>query len=184
MMALARKYGWNLKQMDVKTAFLYALLHEEIYIEIPECFREPGDEDYVWKLNKALYGLKQSPRMWNKTLDDFLTTQGFKASQADPCIYVRQHKGEITMIAVYYIFASASCPALLFLLCLFFLSLPFFLVISFRTCEGYHMFFPHLLMHMPIQDDASSSCVPISPAYFSMSYLFLPLFFLSLVGYK
>lgn len=49
-------------QMDVKTAFLYGKVEEEIYMEQP-----PGlgftDSNLVCKLNKALYGLKQSPRI-------------------------------------------------------------------------------------------------------------------------
>ena len=48
--------------MDVKTAFLYGSVEEDIYVQQPEGYNE--DQSKVCKLNKALYGLKQSPRIW------------------------------------------------------------------------------------------------------------------------
>ena len=61
--------GWQLDQMDVATAFLYADLEEETFVEIPEGVALVGEGDMVWRLRKYLYGLKQSPRMWNQTID-------------------------------------------------------------------------------------------------------------------
>ena len=58
--------------MDVATAFLYADLEEETFVEIPEGVALVGEGDMVWRLRKCLYGLKQSPRMWNQTIDRLL----------------------------------------------------------------------------------------------------------------
>eukprot|EP00253_Pinus_taeda_P025735 PITA_25735 len=38
IIALAASQGWNLHQMDVKTAFLHGLIKEEVYVEQPEGF--------------------------------------------------------------------------------------------------------------------------------------------------
>ena len=46
-----------LKQLDVKTAFLYGDLTETIYMKQPPGFEE-GDKDKVCRLYKSLYGLK------------------------------------------------------------------------------------------------------------------------------
>uniref|UniRef100_A0ACD5UZL7 Uncharacterized protein n=1 Tax=Avena sativa TaxID=4498 RepID=A0ACD5UZL7_AVESA len=54
----------DLEQLDVKTAFLYGELDEEIYMDQPEGFIVPDKEDFVCKLKKSLYGLKKSPRQW------------------------------------------------------------------------------------------------------------------------
>ena len=43
--------------MNVKTAFLYGYIKEEIYVEQPTGF-DQDRPDIVYKLNKALYGLK------------------------------------------------------------------------------------------------------------------------------
>jgi hypothetical protein len=51
-----------LEQMNVKIAFLHGDLVEQIYMEQPEGFTQPGQEHLVCKLKKSFYGLKQSPR--------------------------------------------------------------------------------------------------------------------------
>lgn len=68
-------------QFDIKTAFLYGTLTEEIYMEQPAYF-ETGSK-LVCKLHKSLYGLKQAPRCWNKTFNTFLTSYGLKRSSTD-----------------------------------------------------------------------------------------------------
>jgi hypothetical protein len=59
-------------QLDVKTAFLYGEVAEELYISQPEGFIEAGQESLVCRLHKGLYGLKQSSQLWNLTFDPFL----------------------------------------------------------------------------------------------------------------
>jgi hypothetical protein len=52
----------EMRQLDIKTAFLYGDLSEEIYLEQPEGYVKSGDEDLVCRLHKCLYGLKQASR--------------------------------------------------------------------------------------------------------------------------
>jgi hypothetical protein len=49
-------------QMDVKTAFLNGKLDEDIYMNQPDGFVTPGQENKVCRLRKSLYGLKQVPK--------------------------------------------------------------------------------------------------------------------------
>ena len=65
------------------TAFLYAPLEEEVYMEQPEGTVEEGDEGKVMRLLKCLYGLKQSPRQWNILIDTVLKKLGFKRLLSD-----------------------------------------------------------------------------------------------------
>ena len=62
LVALAASMGWELDQMDVATAFLYAKLEEETFVDIPEGAVPVGEGNRVWKFRKCMYGLKQSPR--------------------------------------------------------------------------------------------------------------------------
>lgn len=85
LFAIAASLDLEIEQMDVKTAFLYGLLDEDVYVEQAEGFDDNSGR--VYKLNKALYGLKQSPRVWYHTLSLFLTSQGYHAIDADASVF-------------------------------------------------------------------------------------------------
>ncbi|KAJ2926174.1 hypothetical protein H1R20_g10929, partial [Candolleomyces eurysporus] len=61
--ALAALFGWYMTAVDVKTAFLYSKLDEEIYMDQPEGFTAKGQEQKVYRLHRAIYGLKQAARV-------------------------------------------------------------------------------------------------------------------------
>ena len=63
LVELVAGIGWHLDRMDVATAFLYADLEDETFVEIPEGVAPLGEGDMVWRLRKCLYDLKQLPRM-------------------------------------------------------------------------------------------------------------------------
>ena len=92
---IATALDLEIEQLEVKTAFLYGNINEEIYVEQPK-----GQEDgsnRVCLLNKALYRLKQAPRIWFFTLALFLKNLGFLPLSADLAVFC--HKD--TYITVY-----------------------------------------------------------------------------------
>ena len=88
-------------QLDVKTAFLYGDLDENVYLNVPEGM-QVEEPDVVLKLQKSLYGLKQSPRCWNNKFNSTLINLGFKRSAHDYCLYVR-FKNSNTMYLLLYV---------------------------------------------------------------------------------
>ncbi|GJW96552.1 uncharacterized mitochondrial protein-like protein [Tanacetum coccineum] len=52
--------------MDVKSAFPYGKIEEEVYVCQPPGFEDPDFPDRVYKVEKALYRLHQAPRAWYK----------------------------------------------------------------------------------------------------------------------
>lgn len=87
LLSIAASLDLELHQLDVKTAFLYGDLDEELYVQQPEGFIQPGEEHLVCRLHKPLYGLKQSSRKWNEKFDWFLIQFGLTRSTADQFIY-------------------------------------------------------------------------------------------------
>jgi hypothetical protein len=89
ILALSATQQRSIVQLDVKTAFLNAEVHEDIYIAIPEGMKV-NSTTTVLKLNKALYGIKQAPREWNININNYLISINFKACKKDPCIYTKK----------------------------------------------------------------------------------------------
>ena len=85
----------DLRQTDVKTAFLNGRVAEEVYMEQPEgC--ATGDSAVKCKLLKALYGLRQAPRAWHTPLQAEPESQGLRVSAADAGLYTNKAGMEIT----------------------------------------------------------------------------------------
>ncbi|GJU65641.1 putative ribonuclease H-like domain-containing protein [Tanacetum coccineum] len=61
-LAYASFMGFLVYQMDVKSAFLYGTIEEEVYVTQPPGSKYPNHPDKVYKVVKALYGLHQVPR--------------------------------------------------------------------------------------------------------------------------
>ncbi|GJY30715.1 putative ribonuclease H-like domain-containing protein [Tanacetum coccineum] len=61
-LAYASFIGFLVYQMDVKSAFLYGTIKEEVYVTQPLGFKDPDHPDKVYKVVKALYGLHQASR--------------------------------------------------------------------------------------------------------------------------
>nr|GFA58842.1 retrovirus-related Pol polyprotein from transposon TNT 1-94 [Tanacetum cinerariifolium] len=83
--------SFTVYQMDMKTAFLYGPLKEEVYMNQPDGFVNPYHPDKVYRLKKALYGLKQAPKVWYDELSNFLLSKGFsKDSDHAGCLDSRK----------------------------------------------------------------------------------------------
>jgi len=101
-LALTALWDHELDQMDVPSAFLFADLEEDVYMEIPEGYRA-GREGKVFKLLKSVYGLKQAPRNWSLLFRGFLTgAMKMRATVSDPCLYYkRSRSGRLILMFVF-----------------------------------------------------------------------------------
>ncbi|GJR14471.1 putative ribonuclease H-like domain-containing protein [Tanacetum coccineum] len=79
-------------QMDVKSAFLYGKIEEEVYVCQPSGFEDPYFPDRVYKVEKALYGLHQAPRAWYETLSTYLLDNGFQRGKINKTLFIKRHK--------------------------------------------------------------------------------------------
>ncbi|GJW19221.1 putative ribonuclease H-like domain-containing protein [Tanacetum coccineum] len=83
--------------MDVKSAFLYGTIEEEVYVCQPPGFVDPEFPEKVYKVEKALYGLHQAPRAWYETLSTYLLDNGFHRGQIDKTLFIKRLKGDILL---------------------------------------------------------------------------------------
>ncbi|GKA55769.1 putative ribonuclease H-like domain-containing protein [Tanacetum coccineum] len=88
-------------QMDVKSAFLYGKIEEEVYVCQPPGFEDPDFPDRVYKVEKALYGLHQAPRAWYETLSTYLLDNEFQRGKIDKTLFIKRYKGDILLVQVY-----------------------------------------------------------------------------------
>jgi hypothetical protein len=83
LLALAALEDWDIKALNVKTAYLYGSLDKEIYMDQPEGYIKKGQERKVCCLLNSLYGLKQSALQWNKEIHKALVNLGFTHTHSD-----------------------------------------------------------------------------------------------------
>ncbi|GJV68354.1 putative ribonuclease H-like domain-containing protein [Tanacetum coccineum] len=100
-LAYASFMGFTVYQMDVKSAFLYGQIEEEVYVCQPPGFEDPDHPDKVYKVVKALYGLHQAPRAWYDTLATYLLSNGFQRGKIDQTLFIKSQKGHILLVQIY-----------------------------------------------------------------------------------
>lgn len=65
-------------------------------MKYPEEYVVPGKENHVCKLKWGIYGMKQVAKVWNERsimwVDDLLKKDGFRQSQTDSCLYIKDDK--------------------------------------------------------------------------------------------
>lgn len=76
--------NYHIVSFDVKTAFLYDNLDDDVYKYPPERYKH---KEKILKLNKALYGLKQAPVRWNKRFTNFLKDKDLKPLETKQCLF-------------------------------------------------------------------------------------------------
>nr|GEV65469.1 hypothetical protein [Tanacetum cinerariifolium] len=100
-LAYASFMGFMVFQMDVKSAFLYDTIEEEMYVCQPPGFEDPDHPDKVYKVVKALYGLHQAPRAWYETLATYLLENGFQKGTIDQTLFIKKQKVHILLVQIY-----------------------------------------------------------------------------------
>ncbi|GJW15364.1 putative reverse transcriptase domain-containing protein [Tanacetum coccineum] len=100
-LAFASFMGFIVYQIDVKSAFLYGKIDEEVYVSQPPGFQDPKYPKKVYKVVKALYGLHQAPRAWYATLSTFLLKNGYRRGTIDKTLFLKKDKNDIILVQVY-----------------------------------------------------------------------------------
>jgi len=102
VIAIAAQNGWNIYQLDVKSAFLNGELNEAVFVEQLQGYVRKGDEYKVYKLKKELYGLKQAPHAWYSRIEAYFTKEGFEKYSYEHILFIKKGDGgKILIISLY-----------------------------------------------------------------------------------
>ncbi|GJX29244.1 ribonuclease H-like domain-containing protein [Tanacetum coccineum] len=97
-LAFASFMGFIVYQMDVKSAFLYGNITEEVYVKQPPGFEDPAHPNKVYRVVKALYGLHQAPRAWYERLSTFLLKHGYRRGAIDKTLFIKKDRRDIMLV--------------------------------------------------------------------------------------
>ena len=107
LLALRCESDWEVRGMDVKTAFLNSELEETVYMEIPEGVSVPTkaispeyQQPIACRSLKSIYGLKQSQRAWYGRIESFFRSQNFIRSTPDHSLFVNYEQQAILLLYV------------------------------------------------------------------------------------
>nr|GEZ94231.1 hypothetical protein [Tanacetum cinerariifolium] len=94
LLAFASYMGFIVYQIDVKSAFMYDTIDEEIYVTQPPSFVDPKFPNKVYKVVKALYGLHQAPKAWFQmsSMGELTFFLGLHVKQKEDNIFINQDK--------------------------------------------------------------------------------------------
>nr|GEY21042.1 hypothetical protein [Tanacetum cinerariifolium] len=96
-LAFASFIGFKVYQMDVKSAFLYGKIAEEVYVTQPRGFEDPDHPKKIYKVVKALYGLHQAPRAWYERLSIFLLKHRYRRGTIDKTLFIKKDSKDIML---------------------------------------------------------------------------------------
>ena len=85
LLLMVINFRYSAKIVDVKTAFLYSIIKEEIYVECLKGIENVGKDDCVI-LIKCIYCLVQAERKCYKKAIKILKISGFVGGSDDPCL--------------------------------------------------------------------------------------------------
>nr|GEW44209.1 putative ribonuclease H-like domain-containing protein [Tanacetum cinerariifolium] len=100
-LAYASFMGFIVYQMDVKSAFLYGTMEEEVYVCQPPGFNDPHFCNKVYEVEKALYGLHQAPRAWYEAFSTYLLENGFRRGTIDKTLFIKKDRDDTLLVQVY-----------------------------------------------------------------------------------
>jgi hypothetical protein len=85
--------------MDVKIAFLYGMLTEDVHMVQPEGF--VANARKVCKLQGSIYGLKQASLSWNRRFDEVVKMFGFIKNPDEACFYKKVSGSAVAFVVLY-----------------------------------------------------------------------------------
>jgi hypothetical protein len=101
VLAMVAQRDWEIHQIDIKSAYLYASIQEEIYIRTPPEYLRDDQHGKVLKLKRSLPRLKWAGYEWAEELAGVFAKLGFSRSRVDQAVYYKCTSMEQMVITVF-----------------------------------------------------------------------------------
>ncbi|CAN0453591.1 unnamed protein product, partial [Ascophyllum nodosum] len=100
-LAVMALLDWEGRQLDVEMAFLEADVTEELYVKLPDGYRDSPNQ--VGRLQKAMYGLMHAGLLWSKKFGGELISKGFEKVPSRSLRIPAEASGKVVVIIVVYV---------------------------------------------------------------------------------
>lgn len=97
---LAAAKGWVTDHLDIKSAFLYALLPEShrVWMRLPSVPGVSEASGRIVELLKSLYGVRQAPKLWYELLAKSQKKPRFCRSKINDSLFISTHGPPIYLL--------------------------------------------------------------------------------------
>ncbi len=99
-LAVSCRKKLNVRQIDIKNAYLNGHIEGGVFIEVPK-YVKVSYGDFICKLYRTIYGLKEAAAIWNRTVNGVLEGLNFSRSESDFCLYFTKHRGVEAYVLLY-----------------------------------------------------------------------------------
>ena len=114
ILSSANKFDYEIRHLDITTAFLNGILEHDVYMKFPDGHprKDELQNSHVLKLKRSLYGLRVAPKRWFERFRTALAKLEFKPFWLKPCIFVWRKNQQVVIIALYVddILLVSNCP--------------------------------------------------------------------------
>nr|GEX05467.1 hypothetical protein [Tanacetum cinerariifolium] len=93
-LVFASYMGFMVYQMDVKSAFLYGEIKEEVYVTQLKGFEDPYNPNHVYRVVKALYRLHRAPSVGYARLSTFLLKHHYRKGTIDKILLLEKDSSQ------------------------------------------------------------------------------------------
>lgn len=97
-MAASGNKGEVVMTNDVSRAFFYAKAKREVFVQLPDEDRQPGEEGFCGRLNYSMYGTRDAAMNWQEEYSRTLIENGFIQGIAAPCVFHHETRGIRTLV--------------------------------------------------------------------------------------
>ncbi|GJV60809.1 putative ribonuclease H-like domain-containing protein [Tanacetum coccineum] len=96
-LAFASYMGFMVYQMDVKSAFLYGEIEEEVYVTQPKGFEDPHFPKHVYRVVKALRS-SSSTKGPDSKCTTFLLKHNYRRGTIDKTLFIKKNSRDIILV--------------------------------------------------------------------------------------